>query len=139
VWRVRHLDWAFLEGGWNSNPTAPDLDIKINGVSVLLARNPANPDAVRPADDRSVDEQTGLLQFEFNRPVLDGRGQVIDLLPRGRIVVDPTNGTIRFVNFAPRLNDLVTVTYRPRGIASARLRLAQQEPTRSCAQYSSAR
>jgi hypothetical protein len=56
-----------------------------------------------------VDEQTGLLQFEFNQP--DGSG---NLLPRGRIVVDPNNGTIRFVNFAPRLNDLVTVTYRPR-------------------------
>jgi outer membrane protein assembly factor BamB len=113
VWRVRHLDWAFLEGGWNSNPTAPDIDIKINGVSVLLGRNPANP-AQFILQTPTVDEQTGLLQFEFNRPVLDGRGQVIDLLPRGRIVVDPTNGTIRFVNFAPRLNDIVTVTYRPR-------------------------
>jgi len=45
---------------------------------------------------------------------LNGGGQVVNLLPRGRIVVDPNNGTIRFVNFAPRLNDLVTVTYRPR-------------------------
>jgi hypothetical protein len=61
-----------------------------------------------------VDEQTGLLQFEFNQPVLNGGGQVVDLRPRGRIVIDPNNGTIRFVNFAPRLNDLVTVTYRPR-------------------------
>jgi hypothetical protein len=113
VWRVRHLDWAFLEGGWNSDPTAPDLDIKINGVSILLTRDPENPRQFalqRPI----VDEQTGLLQFEFNQPVRDGNGQVINLLPRGRIVVDPTNGTIRFVNFAPRLNDIVTVTYRPR-------------------------
>jgi hypothetical protein len=113
VWRVRHLDWAFLEGGWNSNPTAPDIDIKINGVSILLTRNPENPTQLVPQRP-IVDEQTGLLQFEFNRPVLDGRGQVVNLLPRGRIVVDPNNGTIRFVNFAPRLNDIVTVTYRPR-------------------------
>jgi outer membrane protein assembly factor BamB len=113
VWRVRHLDWAFIERGWNSDPTAPDLDIKINGVSILLTRDPENPRQFvlqRPI----VDEQTGLLQFEFNQPVRDGNGQVINLLPRGRIVVDPNNGTIRFVNFAPRLNDLVTVTYRPR-------------------------
>jgi outer membrane protein assembly factor BamB len=113
VWRVRHLDWAFIERGWNSDPTAPDLDIKINGVSILLTRDPENPRQFvlqRPI----VDEQTGLLQFEFNQPVRDGNGQVINLLPRGRIVIDPNNGTIRFVNFAPRLNDLVTVTYRPR-------------------------
>jgi hypothetical protein len=113
VWRVRHLDWAFIERGWNSDPTAPDLDIKINGVSILLTRDPENPRQFvlqRPI----VDEQTGLLQFEFNQPVRDGNGQVINLLPRGRIVVDPNNGTIRFVNFAPRLNDIVTVTYRPR-------------------------
>ena len=113
VWRVRHLDWAFVGSGWNSDPSAPDLDIKINGVSILLTRDSNNPTQFvlqRPI----VDEQTGLLQFEFNQPVLDGGGQVVDLLPRGRIVVDPNNGTIRFVNFAPRLNDLVTVTYRPR-------------------------
>jgi len=108
VWRVRHLDWAFVGSGWNSDPDAPDIDIKINGVSILLTRDPNNPTQFvlqRPI----VDEQTGLLQFEFNQP--DGNG---NLLPRGRIVVDPNNGTIRFVNFAPRLNDLVTVTYRPR-------------------------
>lgn len=113
VWRARHLDWAFIERGWNSEPTAPDLDIKINGVSILLTRNPENPTQFvlqRP----TVDEQTGLLQFEFNEPVRGSGGQVVNLLPRGRIVVDPNNGTIRFVNFAPRLNDLVTVTYRPR-------------------------
>jgi hypothetical protein len=113
VWRVRHLDWAFIGSGWNSDPNAPDLDIKVNGVSILLMRDPNNPTQFilqRPI----VDEQTGLLQFEFNQPVLNGGGQVVDLLPRGRIVIDPNNGTIRFVNFAPRLNDLVTVTYRPR-------------------------
>jgi hypothetical protein len=111
VWRVRHLDWAFVGSGWNSNPDAPDIDIKINGVSILLTRSADNQLVVqRPI----VDEQTGLLQFEFNRPVLNGGGQVVDLLPRGRIVIDPNNGTIRFVNFAPLLNDLVTVTYRPR-------------------------
>jgi outer membrane protein assembly factor BamB len=113
LWRVRHLDWAFIERGWNSDPNAPDLDIKVNGVSILLMRDPNNPTQFilqRP----TVDEQTGLLQFEFNQPVLNGGGQVVDLLPRGRIVIDPNNGTIRFVNFAPRLNDLVTVTYRPR-------------------------
>jgi hypothetical protein len=68
VWRVRHLDWAFIERGWNSDPTAPDLDIKINGVSILLTRDPENPRQFvlqRPI----VDEQTGLLQFEFNQPV----------------------------------------------------------------------
>jgi hypothetical protein len=114
VWRVRHLDWAFIgRSGWNSDPNAPDLDIKVNGVSILLMRDPNNPRQFvlqRPI----VDEQTGLLQFEFNQPVLNGGGQVVNLLPRGRIVVDPNNGTIRFVNFAPRLNDIVTVTYRPR-------------------------
>ncbi|MDT7961352.1 MAG: hypothetical protein RQ971_05765, partial [Armatimonadota bacterium] len=114
VWRVRHLDWAFIgRSGWNSDPNAPDIDIKIDGVSILLTRDPNNPRQFvlqRPI----VDEQTGLLQFEFNQPVLNGGGQVVDLLPRGRIVIDPNNGTIRFVNFAPRLNDLVTVTYRPR-------------------------
>ncbi len=113
VWRTRHLDWAFIERGWNSVPSAPDLDIKINGVSVLLGRNPANPTQF-VLQTPTVDEQTGLLQFEFNEPVLGGGGQVVNLLPRGRIVVDPNNGTVRFVNFAPRLNDLVTVTYRPR-------------------------
>jgi outer membrane protein assembly factor BamB len=114
VWRVRHLDWAFIgRSGWNSDPNAPDIDIKIDGVSILLTRDPNNPRQFvlqRPI----VDEQTGLLQFEFNQPVLNGGGQVVDLRPRGRIVIDPNNGTIRFVNFAPRLNDLVTVTYRPR-------------------------
>jgi hypothetical protein len=106
VWRVRHLDWAFVGSGWNSNPDAPDIDIKINGVSILLTRSADNQLVVqRPI----VDEQTGLLQFEFNQP--DDRR---DLIPSGRIVIDPNNGTIRFVNFAPRLNDLVTVTYRPR-------------------------
>jgi outer membrane protein assembly factor BamB len=114
VWRVRHLDWAFIgRSGWNSDPNAPDIDIKIDGVSILLMRDPENPRQFvlqRPI----VDEQTGLLQFEFNQPVLNGGGQVVDLRPRGRIVIDPNNGTIRFVNFAPRLNDLVTVTYRPR-------------------------
>jgi hypothetical protein len=113
VWRVRHLDWEFIGRGWNSNPAVPDIDIKVNGVSILLTRDPENPRQFvlqRPI----VDEQTGLLQFEFNQPVLNGGGQVVDLLPRGRIVIDPNNGTIRFVNFAPLLNDLVTVTYRPR-------------------------
>jgi hypothetical protein len=106
VWRVRHLDWAFVGSGWNSNPDAPDIDIKINGVSILLTRSADNQLVVqRPI----VDEQTGLLQFEFNQP--DDRR---DLIPSGRIVIDPNNGTIRFVNFAPRLNELVTVTYRPR-------------------------
>jgi hypothetical protein len=106
VWRVRHLDWAFVGSGWNSNPDSPDIDIKINGVSILLTRSADNQLVVqRPI----VDEQTGLLQFEFNQP--DDRR---DLIPSGRIVIDPNNGTIRFVNFAPRLNDLVTVTYRPR-------------------------
>jgi hypothetical protein len=67
VWRVRHLDWAFIGSGWNSDPNAPDLDIKVNGVSILLMRDPNNPTQFilqRP----TVDEQTGLLQFEFNQP-----------------------------------------------------------------------
>ncbi len=113
VWRVRHLDWASIDSGWNTDPTTPDLDIKINGVSILREPNPSNPTQFilqRPV----VDQQTGLMQFVYNEPVLGGGGQILGVRNRGVIVVDPTNGTIRFVNFAPRLNDIVTVTYRPR-------------------------
>lgn len=113
VWRARHLDWAFTGRRWNDNPALPDIDIKVNGISVLQERNPANPTQF-VLQVPTVDEQTRLLQFVFNEPVLDGSGQVVNVLPRGRIVVDPNNGTVRFVNFAPRLNDIVTVTYRPR-------------------------
>ncbi|MFN3690940.1 MAG: hypothetical protein ACK4UU_08470, partial [Fimbriimonadales bacterium] len=113
VWRVRHLDWASIDGGWNADPAAPDLDIKINGVSILRAQNPNNPAQFllqRPV----IDQQTGLMQFTYNEPIVDGSGQIVGVRNRGVIVVDPINGTIRFVNFAPRLNDIVTVTYRPR-------------------------
>ncbi|MCS6919343.1 MAG: hypothetical protein NZM28_06200, partial [Fimbriimonadales bacterium] len=111
VWRVRHLDWTPNDGDWNRN--TPDLDIKINGVSILQQRNPNNP-AQFILQEPIADAQTGLLQFTFNEPVRNGAGQIVNLLNRGRIIVDPTNGTVRFVNFAPRLNDIVTVTYRPR-------------------------
>ncbi len=111
LWRVRHLDWTPLDGAWNRN--TPDLDIKINGVSILLRRNPNNPSQFI-LQEPITDAQTGLLQFTYNAPVLNGSGQVVNLLNRGQIIVDPTNGTVRFVNFAPRLNDIVTVTYRPR-------------------------
>jgi hypothetical protein len=113
VWRVRHLDWASIDGGWNTDPTAPDIDIKINGVSILRDPNPGNPTQFglqRPI----VDPQTGLMQFTYNEPVVGGGGQILAVRNRGLIVVDPSNGTVRFVNFAPRLNDIVTVTYRPR-------------------------
>lgn len=111
VWRVRHLDWAPLDGSWNRN--TPDIDIKINGVSILQQRNPNNP-SLFILQEPIVDSQTGLLQFTYNEPVLNGSGQIVNLLNRGQIIVDPNNGTIRFVNFAPRLNDIVTVSYRPR-------------------------
>ncbi len=111
VWRVRHLDWTPIDGDWNRN--TPDLDIKINGVSILRQRNPSNP-AQFILQQPVADAQTGLLQFTYNEPVLNGSGQIVNLLNRGQIVVDPTNGTVRFVNFAPRLNDIITVTYRPR-------------------------
>ncbi|MCS7209577.1 MAG: PQQ-binding-like beta-propeller repeat protein, partial [Fimbriimonadales bacterium] len=113
VWRVRHLDWASLERGWNSDPNAPDIDIKVNGVSVILQRDSRDPRRF-VLQAPTVDEQTGLMQFVYNEPVRDASGQVVNLLPKGRIVVDPNNGTVRFVNFAPRLNDIVTVSYRPR-------------------------
>ncbi|MFN7016254.1 MAG: PQQ-binding-like beta-propeller repeat protein [Fimbriimonadales bacterium] len=113
VWRVRHLDWASIDGNWNTDPTTPDLDIKVNGVSILREPDPTNPTQFilqRPV----IDSQTGLMQFTYNEPIVGGGGQIIGVRNRGVIVVDPTNGTIRFVNLAPRLNDIVTVTYRPR-------------------------
>ncbi|MCS7301338.1 MAG: hypothetical protein NZ556_07275, partial [Fimbriimonadales bacterium] len=113
VWRVRHLDWIFLERGWNEDPNTPDIDIKINGVSILQRRSSNNP-ARFELQTPVVDEQTGLLQFTYNAPVRDANGQIVNLLNRGRIIVDPNTGTIRFVNFAPRQTDVVTVTYRPR-------------------------
>lgn len=111
VWRVRHLDWAPLDGNWNRNSL--DIDIKINGVSILRQANPNNPTQFI-LQEPLVDAQTGLMQFTFNEPVLNGSGQIIAVRNRGQIIVDPTNGTVRFVNFAPRLDDVVTVTYRPR-------------------------
>ncbi|OYT69935.1 MAG: hypothetical protein CFK49_12020, partial [Armatimonadetes bacterium JP3_11] len=110
VWRVRHLDWAPLDGNWNRNSL--DIDLKINGVSILRQANPNNPTQFI-LQEPLVDAQTGLMQFTYNEPVLDGSGRIVAVRNRGQIIVDPTNGTIRFVNFAPRLNDVVTVTYRP--------------------------
>ena len=104
VWRVRHLDWTRLGQVWNEDPLNPDLDIKINGKSVII--DPANPTQLQePVED----EATGLLTFRYIRA-----GANNTLVDAGAIVVDPLNGTIRFVNMAPRLNDVVTVTYRPR-------------------------
>jgi hypothetical protein len=104
VWRVRHLDWARLGRWWNEDPDNPDIDIKVNGRSILL--DPTNPNRLQePVED----EATGLLTFRYMR-----QGANNTLIDAGAIVVDPLNGTIRFVNLAPRLNDLVTVTYRPR-------------------------
>ncbi len=104
VWRVRHLDWTRLGRVWNENPAEPDLDIKVNGKSILI--DPANPSQLQePVED----EATGLLTFRY---IQSGAGNT--LIDSGVIVVDPLNGTIRFVNRAPRLNDVVTVTYRPR-------------------------
>lgn len=107
VWRTRHLDWVALFGDWNRDPNNPDLDIKVNGRSILLERNPANPAQLR-LQQPAVDTQTGLLVFAYNE--VSGN----TLVPRGRVVVDPATGTIRFVDMAPRARDLVTVTYRPR-------------------------
>jgi outer membrane protein assembly factor BamB len=106
VWRVRHLDWARLGRVWNEdgNPTTADIDIKVNGNSILI--DPANPTRLQePVED----EATGLLTFRYIR-----RGANNALIDAGTVVVDPLNGTIRFVNLAPGLRDLVTVTYRPR-------------------------
>ncbi|MDW8051478.1 MAG: PQQ-binding-like beta-propeller repeat protein [Armatimonadota bacterium] len=107
VWRARHLDWVALTGEWNRNPQQPDLDIKVNGVSILQERDPSNPAQLR-LQRPVVDPQTGLMQFTYNH-LQNGL-----LIPRGRILVDPANGTIRFVDMAPRERDVVTVTYRPR-------------------------
>jgi len=104
VWRVRHLDWTHLGRVWNEDPLNPDLDIKVNGRSVII--DPANPNQLQePVED----ETTGLLTFRYIRQ--GGNNTLIDA---GAIVVDPLNGTIRFTGLAPRLNDVVTVTYRPR-------------------------
>jgi hypothetical protein len=104
VWRVRHLDWTRLGRVWNEDPNNPDLDIKINGQSVII--EPTIPTRLQePVED----EATGLLTFRYIRP-----GTNNTLVDAGSIVVDPLNGTIRFVNLAPRLDQLVTVTYRPR-------------------------
>ncbi|MEN3000615.1 MAG: PQQ-binding-like beta-propeller repeat protein [Armatimonadota bacterium] len=104
VWRVRHLDWTRLGNVWNEDPQNPDLDIKVNGKSVLI--DPTTPGQLQePVED----EATGLLTFRY---ILQGPNNA--LIDAGAIVVDPLNGTIRFVNRAPRLNDVVSVTYRPR-------------------------
>ncbi|MCS7065295.1 MAG: hypothetical protein NZL85_03350, partial [Fimbriimonadales bacterium] len=104
VWRVRHLDWTRLGDVWNEDPWNLDLDIKVNGKSVLI--DPSNPNQLQEAVE---DEATGLLTFRY---ILQGANNA--LIDAGAIVVDPLNGTIRFVNRAPRLNDVVSVTYRPR-------------------------
>ena len=104
VWRVRHLDWARLGRWWNEDPNNPDIDIKVNGKSILI--DPDNPNRLQePVED----EATGLLTFRYIR-----QGANNALIDAGTIVVDPLNGTIRFVNRAPGLRDLVSVTYRPR-------------------------
>ena len=104
VWRVRHLDWVRLSNEWNADPTYPDLDIKVNGVSILV--DPANPALPQiPTED----PETGILQFRYVVP-----GPNNTLIERGVVSVDTRNGTIRFVNFAPGTRDLVSITYRPR-------------------------
>ncbi len=107
VWRTRHLDWTRLETVWNEdgNPLEADIDIKVNGVSVIV--DPTNPSRLQEPIE---DEATGLLTFRY----IVRNNQNNMLIDSGTIVVDPLNGTIRFVNRAPRLNDVVTVTYRPR-------------------------
>ncbi|GBC91887.1 Outer membrane protein assembly factor BamB [bacterium HR15] len=104
VWRVRHLDWTRIGRVWNEDPLNADLDIKVNGQSVLV--DLANPSQLQePVED----EATGLLTFRYIRREANNT-----LVDAGAIVVDPLNGTIRFTGLAPRLNDVVTVTYRPR-------------------------
>lgn len=104
VWRVRHLDWVRLGQEWNADPTRLDLDIKVNGVSVIV--DPTNPTGMQtPVED----PETGIIQFRYMVPGPDNTR-----LDRGIISVDPRNGTIRFVNFAPGTRDIVSVTYRPR-------------------------
>lgn len=104
VWRVRHLDWVALGREWNEDPTRPDIDIKMNGVSVLV--DPNNPIALQ---EPTYDAETGILQFRFAAPQPNATR-----VDRGVISVDTRNGTIRFVNFAPGTRDIVSVTYRPR-------------------------
>ncbi len=104
VWRVRHLDWARLGNVWNQDPSQSlDLDIKVNGVSVIRSLQDATQyqEPVENAD-------TGLLQFQYVASTGSGRAHL------GIITVDTRNGTIRFVGQAPGLRDIVTVTYRPR-------------------------
>lgn len=106
VWRVRHLDWVALGQGWNEDPTRPDIDIKVNGISVLMDPNDPTATALQ---EPAYDPETGILQFRYVVP-----GPNNARVDRGVISVDTRNGTIRFVNFAPGTRDIVSVTYRPR-------------------------
>ncbi len=106
VWRVRHLDWARLGNVWNQNPDSLDsldLDIKVNGVSVIRTLQDATQ-YQEPVENT----ETSLLQFQYVAPFGNTRARL------GIITVDTRNGTIRFVGQAPGLRDIVTVTYRPR-------------------------
>lgn len=103
VWRVRHFDWVRLNNVWNQNPTAPDLDIQVNGVSIIRRLDEATI-----LQEPIENAETGLLQFQYVGPYGNSRARL------GTITVDTRNGTIRFVGLAPGLRDIVTVAYRPR-------------------------
>ncbi|NUL82660.1 MAG: PQQ-binding-like beta-propeller repeat protein [Armatimonadetes bacterium] len=99
VYRTRHLDWTFNDpsDGWEDD----DVVIKINGQIVT-------------AGDPDVDEQTGRLWYRYIR-----NGREV-----GLIVIDPLSGTIRFTDQAPRLSDIVSVTYSPRVLRIVDLSIA---------------
>ncbi len=107
IWRVRHLDWARLERIWNLNPNNIDLDIQVNGVSVIQKVSWAPTE--NPYQEPTEDTATGVLQYQYINTLPNDQR-----MPMGTIRVDTRNGTIHFLNMAPSTRDIVTVTYRPR-------------------------
>ncbi|MCW5934533.1 MAG: PQQ-binding-like beta-propeller repeat protein [Fimbriimonadia bacterium] len=108
VWRTRHLDWNYQSRTWNDLATNLDLEIKVNGFSIIS--DPGDP---RYPQTPTVDEATGLLTFRYRQPVVEN-GTITRYREVGNVVVDPLNGLVRFPQLAPKLSDMLTVTYRPR-------------------------
>ncbi len=107
IWRVRHLDWVRLSRQWNLDPSQIDLDIQVNGVSVIQKLSWGAGE--NPYQEAVEDLATGVLQYEYVATLPNNQR-----MRMGTIRVDARNGTIHFLNMAPSTRDIVTVTYRPR-------------------------